>query len=110
MPAGLLLLALLGWVERTWFPRRVPAATPQVDTRLEAVAGPAPRGDEVLIEREPERSDAVPGPELAASRNSLARVRDATVFRDADNDARFTAWTSTGSAGWSRPAARRRRS
>ena len=92
MPAGLLLLALLGWVERTWFPRRVPAATPQVDTRLEAVAGPAPRGDEVLIEREPERSDAAPGPELAASRNSLARVRDATVFRDADNDAWFEVW------------------
>jgi hypothetical protein len=94
MPAGMLLLALLGWVERTWFPRSGPAAQPQVDTRLESVAGPAPRGDEVLIEREPEPFDAAPDPDLAASLTSLARVRDATMFRDADNDAWFEVWTT----------------
>ena len=94
MPAGVLLLALLGWVERTWFPRRGPAAPPQVDTRLEAVVGPAPRGDEVLIEREPEPLDAAPAADLAASLTSLARVRDATTFRDADNDAWFEVWTT----------------
>ena len=91
MPAGLVVVALLGWVERAWFPRRG-GGRAQVDTRLEAVAGPAPRGDEVLIERDPVPPEEAPTDELAASRTALARVRDATTFRDADNDAWFQVW------------------
>jgi hypothetical protein len=108
MPAGLAALALLGWVERTWFPRRGAGGQGQVDTRLEAVSGPAPRGDEVLIERDPEPLAAAPADDLAASRTALARVRDATTFRDADNDAWFQVWQTLqegdrGSAGRARP-------
>lgn len=94
MPAGVLLLLVLGWVERTWFPRPGAATAPQVDTRLEAVAGPAPRGDEVVIEAEAEPLDAPEAAELAASLDSLGRVRDATMFRDADTDAWFQVWTT----------------
>jgi hypothetical protein len=92
MPVGVALLLVLGWAERTWFPRRGTSVQSQVDTRLEAVVGPAPRGDEVVIEREPEPSEAAPNSALAASHNALARVRDATMFRDADNDAWFEVW------------------
>jgi hypothetical protein len=99
MPAGVALLLVLGWVERTWFPRSVTPPGSQVDTRLEAVAGPAPRGDEVLIEAEAEPLDGADAAELAASLDSLGRVRDATMFRDADNDAWFQVWTTLRAAG-----------
>jgi len=108
MPAGLVVVALLSWVEHTWFPRHGAGGPAQLDTRLEAVAGPAPRGDEVVIERDPEPPDAAPGDDLAASRTALARVRDATTFRDADNDAWFQVWQTLegqdgSSAGRARP-------
>lgn len=94
MPAGVALLMVLGWVERTWFPRRGASGQSQVDTRLEAVVGPAPHGEEVLIEGDPQPLDPAPVADLAASLTSLARVRDATMFRDADNDAWFQVWTT----------------
>jgi len=108
MPAGLVAVALLGWVEQTWFPRRGAGPRGQVDTRLEAVAGPAPRGNEVVIERDTDPADAGPADDLAASRTALARVRDATTFRDADNDAWFQVWQTLqeedrSSAGRARP-------
>lgn len=91
MPAGVLLVIGLGWVERAWFPRPRASAPPPIDTRLEAVAGPPLSGDEVVMEgeAEPQVASAV---ERAADAASLARVRDATVFRDADNDAWFQVW------------------
>ena len=94
MPAGMVLLLVLGWVERTWFPRSVPPQAAAIDTRLEAVAGPGPQGDEVLIEAEPKPLEGAEAAELAASLDSLGRVRDATMFRDADNDAWFQVWTT----------------
>lgn len=90
--AGLVLLAL-GWIERAWMP--MPAGGgPEVDTRLGSVAGRPPTGDEIVIEREAEPLDDVPGAQLSASRESLARVRDATFFREADEDAWFQTWST----------------
>jgi hypothetical protein len=100
MPAAAVLMLLMGWIERTWSPRQ--GGRPQVDTRLEQVAGPRPRGDEVLIERGAEAIEPEPAVELGASPESLARVRDATFFREADNDAWFQTWSTlqrTGAAG-----------
>ena len=93
VPAGVALIVVLGWVERTWFPRPR-GGQPQVDTRLEAVAGRGPQGDEVVIERDPVPLEHPAMAALSASLDSLAKVRDATVFRDADNDAWFQTWTT----------------
>ena len=93
VPAGVALIVVLGWVERTWFPRPRSGQT-QVDTRLEAVAGRGPQGDEVVIERDPVPLEHPAMAALSASLDSLAKVRDATVFRDADNDAWFQTWTT----------------
>jgi hypothetical protein len=98
MPAALCLVAVLGWVERTWFARPGGGVT-QVDTRLEAITGARPREDEVVIEREPEPLDAAPAAELSAALDSLARVRDATFFRVADEDAWFQTWNTLREAG-----------
>ena len=62
VPAGVALIVVLGWVERTWFPRPR-GGQPQVDTRHEAVAGRGPQGDEVVIERDP---DPLEHPAMAA--------------------------------------------
>ena len=86
MPAALAALVVLTWVEQTWFPRIDPPAAPVVDTRLEAVRGPRPDGDAVLIEPEPEPFAADEGG-LGAPASSLAKVRDDTFFRDADTEA-----------------------
>lgn len=99
MPAGLVLLLVLGWVERTWFPRQPDRAATQVDTRLQSVDGAPPRGDEVVIEREPEPLEIEPAASLGASRDSLSRVRDATFFRESDNDAWFEIWNTVRESG-----------
>jgi hypothetical protein len=92
LPVAAALLLGLGWIERLWFPRPSGGA-PEIDTRLEAVAGRPPAADEVVIEREPEPLDA-PAAELSASAESLAHVRDATFFRQADEDAWFQTWNT----------------
>lgn len=99
MPAGLVLLLVLGWVERTWFPRRPDRAATQVDTRLESVEGAPPRGDEVVIERDSEPLEIEPAASLGASRDALSRVRDATFFRESDNDAWFQIWNTVRESG-----------
>jgi hypothetical protein len=63
-----------------------PQPEPQVDTRLEVVAGPPPAADEVVIIPDDEPPVAR-REELSASTTSLGRVRDATFFRQADEDA-----------------------
>lgn len=63
-----------------------PRPEPQVDTRLEVVAGPPPAADEVVILPDDEPPEAR-REELSASSTSLGRVRDATFFRQADEDA-----------------------
>lgn len=99
MPAGLVLLLALGWVERTWFPRQADKEAAQVDTRLETVEGVPPRGDEVVIERESEPLEIEPAATLGASRTALSRVRDATFFRESDNDAWFQVWNTVRESG-----------
>lgn len=93
MPAGLLLLLGPGWISRSWSARRAGAIT-AVDTRLAAVRGPAPRGDEVVIEPAAAHRDANDVDRRGASLDALSRVRDATTFRAADNDAWFEVWTT----------------
>ncbi len=99
MPAGLVLLLALGWVERTWFPRRAGTGAAQVDTRLESVEGAPPRGDEVVIEKDPEPLEIEPAASLGASRDALSQVRDATFFRESDNDAWFQVWNTVRESG-----------
>ncbi len=95
MPAGIVLVLVLGWVERTWFPRdRREQGPAQIDTRLDAVNGPRPRGDELVIERDPEPFDDRSAALLSASAESLSNVRDATFFRESDNDAWFQTWNT----------------
>jgi hypothetical protein len=98
MPAALALVVGLTVVEQVWF-RQARAPRPRsVDTRLEAIRGPAPSGAEVLIEAEP--APFVPGPgELAASPEMLEDVRDDTFFRAADVEAWLQVWKTLIEAG-----------
>jgi len=93
MPVAAALVLGLGWIERTWFQRRT-AGDRQVDTRLEAVTGPRPTGDEILMERDEEPLEPGAAAELGASLVSLSRVRDATFFREGDYDAWFQTWNT----------------
>jgi len=98
MPAALVIVLALTAVERVWFrPARAPAPPP-VDTRLEAVRGPAPADGAVVIEAEPE--PFVPGPgALAAPASMLEAVRDDTFFRAADVEAWLQIWKTLREAG-----------
>lgn len=60
---------------------------PQVETRIEEVAGPPPPEDAIQILPADEPPAAGNEQELSASPRSLAQVRDATFFRQADHDA-----------------------
>lgn len=92
MPPALAVVLALTVIEWIWLTPSGPPAppTPPIDTRLDAVRGPGPRADEVLIEREPEPLDA-PAADLGAPESALAKVRDDTVFRAAD----MQAWEQT---------------
>lgn len=104
MPPALVALLALGWIERAWFPRREAAVVPQVDTRLASARGAAPAGETVLIEPEPERFEPAAG-ELSASVESLAKIRDDSLFRRDDQPAWIETWLKLQSAD---PAALRR--
>jgi hypothetical protein len=108
-PVAALVLLTLGWIERAWLPKPAGDGS-EVDTRLDSVAGRPPTGDEIVIEREAQPFDDVPAAHLSASRESLARVRDATFFREADEDAWFQTWSTLrdGGAGALRAATPRR--
>jgi len=103
MPLAAALVLLLGWVENTWFPRVRPRPEPQADTKLDALRGPMPEGDAVLIERDEQPFEpTVPAAELSAPAPALAQVRDATFFRDEEIDAwlqTFITLESSGSDG-----------
>lgn len=94
MPPAVAFILIASWVEQTWF--RKPALPPpaQVDTRLADPLADAAVPDAVLIEQEPEPFAVEKGAELAATAASLDRVRDDTVFREADRDAWFQIWKS----------------
>lgn len=92
-PVAALVLLALSWFERAWSPRRS-GDGPAVDTRIESVAGRPPAEGEIVIERDPEPLVEASAAELSASRESLSRVRDATFFRQADEDAWFQTWNT----------------
>ena len=98
MPPAMLVMLALGWVERVWFERPGRPAPPQVDTRLTTIGGESPAPDAVMIEMEPARVASPQDAGQAASAESLARVRDDTVFRAADEDAWFQILTTLRSA------------
>jgi hypothetical protein len=85
MPPALIVVVALELFTRSSGPPG-PPPVPQIDTRLEAVAGPPPATDEVVIVPADEPPVARLE-ELSASPASLGRVRDATFFRQADEDA-----------------------
>jgi hypothetical protein len=91
MPPAIVAVLALGWIERTWFPRKVSSAAKQIDTSLAAVRGARPAGDAVLIEAEPE--PFVPtAEELSASVDALARIRDDAFFRKEEEEAWVQTW------------------
>lgn len=91
MPPAIAAVLLLSWVEQVWFPRTVPRAPPRIDTSLEAVQGPRPEGEAVLIEQEPEPFVPV-AEELGASPTALARIRDDSYFRKEEEEAWIQTW------------------
>lgn len=100
MPLAAALVLLLSWVENRWFPRVMPRPAPQADTKLEALRGPMPEGDAVLIERDEEPFEpSVPAAELSAPAPALAQVRDATFFRDEEIDAWLQTFITLESSG-----------
>ena len=109
MPPLLGLFLVLTVMEKIWFaPPRGPRERP-VDTALAAVAGPAPTGDAVVIEPEPDPL-AVDPAGLSAAPSALAKVRDDTFFRDADLDAWLQTWLTLkdlGQSGLAKAAAER---
>ena len=92
MPPAIAFILIATWVEHTWFRKPAPPPPPQVDTRLVDPLADASVPDAVLIEQDPEPFVAEEGGGLAASPAALDRVRDDTVFREADRDAWFEIW------------------
>ena len=95
MPPAALVLLLGLWVEQTFFRSPVDPAPQQVDTRLPG--GPRGSGnggvaDAVIMEPDPEPFPVGSNETLAIPAELLARVRDDTVFREADSDAWFALW------------------
>lgn len=100
MPPAVLLVILAAWIEHTFLRVAPPEPPPQVDTRLSG----GPRGtpgrqvaDAVLIEPEPSLlSKRVRLGDEARERwgslEALDRVRDDTVFREADRAAWLALW------------------
>jgi len=99
MPVAAGLLLGLGWIERTWFSPPAAPGPVDVDTRLATVAGSPPGGGALVIESESVPIDAAPAAVLSAPRESLERVRDATFFRAAEEEAWFQTWKSLRQAG-----------
>lgn len=97
MPPALAIFLALGWIERAWL--RPPAARPpqQVDTRLPDGHLRRTVADAVVIEADPEPFHPA-ADEIAASADSLAKVRDDTVFRPDDEEAWFQTWLTLRSA------------
>lgn len=85
MPPAVVAIVTLDLLTRS--PSR-PPGEPQVDTLIARVAEPADEEGVVVLasDEPPVEADAAP---LSASPRSLAKVRDATFFRQADEDAWF---------------------
>ena len=112
MPLAAILLVGLSVAERVWWRPPFPPSPPQIDTTLAAVRGPDPAGGAVRLEPDsaPAGGEAAAGdtaaavaadglPGLSADRSALARVRDDTMFREADLDAWLQTWQALREAG-----------
>jgi hypothetical protein len=97
MPPATLVVLFGLWIEHSFF--RQPSARPpqQVDTRIPG----GPRGmtdgivsDAVVMEPDPEPFSEDPPTPRAVPTEFLEKVRDDTVFREADSDAWFALWRS----------------
>lgn len=86
MPPALIVVVAVELLTRSNGPPG-PPPEPQIDTRLEAVAGPPPAAGEVTILPADEPFEMAAPEELAASRVALGRVRDAAFFGQSDHDA-----------------------
>jgi hypothetical protein len=86
MPPAIVAVVLLELLTRSGGPPP-PPREPQIDTRIEEVAGPPPADDAVQILPPDEPLPLVDEKERSASPRSLAQIRDATFFRQADHDA-----------------------
>ena len=97
MPPALIAMLLLGWVERRWLADPPLARQQQVDTTAAQLSTDPALADAVVIEAELELP-SVEADEYGASIQSLARVRDDTVFRAAEQEAWFQIWSTLRSA------------
>jgi len=102
MPPALVAMLLLGWVERTWFATAPAPVRPQVDTRVAEASTDPSVADAVVIEAEVDvpagDAEALDVEALGAAADALARVRDDTVFRGAEEEAWFQIWMTLRSA------------
>ena len=109
MPPALIAMLLLGWVERSWFASPSAPVRPQIDTTMADVPTDPALADAVVIAADPELPPGY-ADEYGASVHSLARVRDDTVFRGAEEEAWFQIWMtlrSTDARSLAQSAARR---
>jgi hypothetical protein len=87
MPPALMVVVLLElFVRPLWEPPRPPRER-EVDTRMEAVAGPPPADDAVVITPAEQKLETDDPTLLGASPESLSRIRDATFFGSNDQEA-----------------------
>ena len=91
MPPAMVVLLLLGWIERTWQASPPAADRPQVDTTVMEVPADPAVADAVMIEAEP-TLPAAAADECGATSEALARVRDDSMFRATDEEAWFQIW------------------
>lgn len=99
MPAALAVVLVLSFIERRW---RVPPppAAPQVDTVLEAVRGPLPAEEVVIIEATVDDGPATTATVVrSATDAALAAVRDDAFFRESDLEAWTQTWRTLREAG-----------
>jgi hypothetical protein len=93
MPPALVVMLLLGWVERIWFGSPPAPVRPQVDTKMPELSTDPTLADAVLIEAAPELPLGE-ADDYGASTHALAQVRDDTVFRGSEDEAWFQLWTT----------------
>jgi hypothetical protein len=99
MPAALALVLVLSFLERRWRGPPPPVA-PQVDTALEAVRGPLPVDEAVIIEAPVDDATvATAAAARSATAAALAAVRDDAFFREADLEAWTQTWRTLRDAG-----------